>query len=56
MKTNEVKGIKKVKIDLEKLSPEARAEVERKLRETRGEAKELRKIRNYIPLEGVEKK
>jgi len=42
---NEVKGIKKVKIDLEKLSPEARAEVERKLKEAKEEAKELRKIR-----------
>jgi ParB family chromosome partitioning protein len=42
---NEVKGVKKVKIDLEKLSPKARAEVERKLKEAKEEAKELRKSR-----------
>ena len=40
---NEVKGIRKVKIDLDKLSPEARAEVERKLKEAEEEAKKLRK-------------
>jgi ParB family chromosome partitioning protein len=40
---NQVKGIKKVNIDLEKLSPKARSEVERKLDEAKKEAKELRK-------------
>lgn len=40
---NEVKGIKKVKIDLDKLSPKARAEVERKLAEAKKEAAALRK-------------
>jgi len=39
---NEVKGIRKVNIDLDKLSPEARAEVERKLKEAEEEAKKLR--------------
>ena len=42
---NEVKGVKKVKIDLEKLSPEAKAEVERKLKEAKEEAEKLRKQR-----------
>ena len=40
---NEVKGIKKVKIDLDKLSPRARSEVERKLKEAEEEAKALKK-------------
>jgi ParB/RepB/Spo0J family partition protein len=35
---NEVKGVKKVKIDLQSLSPKARAEVERKLAEAKKEA------------------
>jgi len=39
---NEIKGVKKVKIDLQKLSPKARAEVERKIDEAKKEAKELR--------------
>jgi ParB family chromosome partitioning protein len=40
---NEVKGIKRVKIDLDKLSPRARSEVERKLKEAKEEAKAIRK-------------
>ena len=39
---NEVKGVKKVKIDLSKLSPEAKAEVEKTLEEAKEEAKKLR--------------
>lgn len=42
---NEVKGVKKVKIDLDQLSPEARLEVERKLKEAKEEAKKLREKR-----------
>ena len=37
---NEVKGIRKVKIDLDQLSPEARAEVERRLKDAKAEARE----------------
>jgi hypothetical protein len=38
--SNEVKGVKKVKIDLDQLSPEARAEVERRLKDAKAEARE----------------
>ena len=40
---NEVKGIKKVAIDLDKLSPKSRAEVERKLAEAKKEATAIKK-------------
>lgn len=40
---NEVKGIKTVKVDLAKLSPKARAEVERKLADAKKEATALRR-------------
>ena len=46
---NEVKGVKKVKIDLSKLSPEAKAEVEKTLEEAKEEAKKLRAERPRTP-------
>ena len=46
---NEVKGVKKVKIDLSKLSPEAKAEVEKTLDEVKEEAKKLRAKRPKKP-------
>jgi len=46
---NEVKGVRKVKIDLSKLSPEARAEVEERLREAKEEAKKVRARRPKKP-------
>ena len=46
---NEVKGVKKVKIDLSKLSPEAKAEVEKTLEEAKEEAEKLRKKRIKKP-------
>jgi ParB/RepB/Spo0J family partition protein len=50
---NEVKGVKKVKIDLAKLSPEARAEVEKTLEEAKEEAKKLRARRPKRPRRSV---
>lgn len=46
---NEVKGVKKVKIDLSKLSPEARTEVEKRLEEAKEETEKLRKKRIKKP-------
>ena len=46
---NEVKGVKKVKIDLSKLSLEAKAEVEKTLQEAKEEAKKLRAKRLRKP-------
>ena len=46
---NEVKGIKKVKIDLSKLSPEAKVEVQKTLEEAKEEAKKLRAKRPKKP-------
>lgn len=46
---NEVKGVKKVKIDLAKLSPEARVEVEKTIEEAKEEAKKLRAKRVKKP-------
>jgi len=50
---NEVKGVKKVKIDLGKLSPEARGEVEKRLEEAKEEAKKLRAKRPRKPRRNV---
>ena len=45
---NEIKVIKKVKIDINKLSPEAQAEVQRKLKEAEDERKKLKKKRKKV--------
>ena len=46
---NEVKGVKTVKVDLSKLSPEAKAEVEKTLEEAKEEAKKRRAKRPRKP-------
>ena len=46
---NEIKGVKKINIDLSKLSPEAKAEVEKTLEEAKEEAKKRRAKRPKKP-------